>query len=419
MADTQTTVQTARLFPLAKADLCVKCGLCLPHCPTYQEMQNEADSPRGRIMLMQALASGMIEYSASLQDHLDGCLSCRSCERVCPAKVPYGELIDAGRIMLTEHTGQTPRLTRWLAPWLISSSLRRLARISLCLYQRSGVQWLLAIGGLLRAGAIGRCLSLVPTRVARIDVGNRQAAARPQRVQLFRGCVGDIADTENLRAMRTLLERCGFAVDEPRTQTCCGALHQHAGDQPMAATLARRNAAAFAGDAPILYAASGCGATLKEYGHEGFGRPDFARRVRDPHRFLLDHWPADVQLQPLDASVAVHLPCTQRNVTGDGEAISALLRKIPGVRVTVLDTQHNCCGAAGTYFLSQPAMADRLLAHKLEALAASKPDYLVSSNIGCSLHIAAGLRRRDLKARASPVLLHPLALLARQWPSDT
>lgn len=406
----------AFVFPLAKADLCVKCGLCLPHCPTYQETRHEADSPRGRIMLMQGLASGLIEHTDSLQSHLDGCLSCRSCERVCPAKVPYGELIDAGRAMLATQYVPAPRLTRWLAPWLTSRGLRRIARTLLAVYQRSGLQALVAASGLLHSKRMGRVASLIPQPAAANPVGDWHAPRRAQSVQVFNGCVGEIADTATLATIKALLERCGFDVLSPAQQTCCGALHQHAGLQARAAELVADNIAAFAGDAAILYTASGCGATLKEYGLLANGDADasaFAERVRDPHRFLLDHWPADVVLNALDARIAVHLPCTQRNVTGGGDAVSALLHKIPGARIEPLDLQHNCCGAAGTYFVSQPEMADRLLEHKLDALAAAKPDFLVSSNIGCTLHIAAGLRRRGLRV---PVL-HPLALLARQWPS--
>lgn len=408
--------QAAFVFPLAKADLCVKCGLCLPHCPTYGETQNEADSPRGRIMLMQGLASGMIEHSDSLQSHLDGCLSCRSCERVCPAKVPYGELIDAGRAMLSTQYTAPPRLTRWLAPWMTSATLRRIAHVLLAVYQRSGLQALIAASGVQRLRRIGRWISLIPPPAPAIKIGAWRAPRRHESVQLFNGCVGEITDTATLDAIKCLLDRCGFDVVSPEKQNCCGALHQHAGLQPRTRELVRENIAAFAGAAPILYAASGCGATLKEYGLLADGIGDaaaFAKRVRDPHRFLLDHWPAGVALEPLNAKVAVHLPCTQRNVTGDGDAVSALLRKIPGTQIEALDLQHNCCGAAGTYFVSQPDMADRLLAHKLDALAAAKPDVLVSSNIGCTLHIAAGLRRRGIKV---PVL-HPLVLLAQQWPS--
>ncbi|WP_240954373.1 (Fe-S)-binding protein [Solimonas marina] len=411
--------QTARPFPLAKADLCVKCGLCLPHCPTYQETGNEADSPRGRIMLMQGLASGLIERSAALDAHLDGCLGCRSCERVCPARVPYGELIDAGRAMLQHHAGRPPALTRGLAPWLTRPRLRRMARIALQLFQYSGLQRLLTMGGALRMGRAGRWLSLLPQRTPQVAVGAHQRPRHGTRVQLFRGCVGDIADTATLHAIATLFERCGFEVEQPRAQTCCGALHLHAGAPAAAANLADRNRAAFSSTAAIVYAASGCGATLQEYGACGIGSADFAAQVQDPHRLLLDHWPRDIQLRPLNATIAVHLPCSQRNVTGAGEAIIALLRKIPNARVVTLDSQHNCCGAAGTYLLSQPEMADRLLEHKLDALSHMTADYLVSSNVGCSLHLGGGLRRGDLRASKAPTLLHPLALLAQQWPSDT
>jgi len=411
-----TEAQPVSPFPLAKADLCVKCGLCLPHCPTYQETRNEADSPRGRITLMQGLANGTIPWSEPLHDHLEGCLSCRSCERVCPAKVPYGELIDAGRTMLRQHEGGTPQLTRALSPWLTSRRRRRLARALLRIYQSSGLAFIANALRMPRWPGVGRWISLLPTARAGMPMPGADAAPRKAHVQLFRGCVGDIADADTLHIIRGLLERCGVSVEEPETQTCCGALYQHAGEPQEAAPLCQRNVSAFSGDAPVLYAASGCGATLQEYGLiEGSeAARQFAARVRDPHRFLLEHWPQNLKLRPLKARVAVHLPCTQRNVTGGGDAILSLLAKIPDLQIETLDPQHGCCGAAGTYFVSQPGMADRLLEHKLDALGKAAPDYLVSSNIGCTLHIAAGLRRRGLKVR----VLHPLALLAQQWPSD-
>lgn len=400
-------------FPLAKAGLCVKCGLCLPHCPTYQETRHEAESPRGRIMLMQALAGGDVAQSASLEAHLDACLGCRNCERVCPAQVPYGELIDAGRAMIAT-TRAPSRLIRWLGLWLSSAPLRRLTRRLLVIFRYSGLQTVITASGLIRCGRLGRWTSLIPRMSRAPGVGSWQAPAQGKAVQIFAGCVGEIADQATLQTLRTLLQRCGYEVRTPLAQTCCGALHQHAGMPASAALLATRNLSAFAGDLPILYAASGCGATLQEYGRLlGADAAEFGRRVQDPHRFLLDRWPAEARLQPLAATIAVHLPCTQRNVTGGGAAMMALLGKIPGARIEALDPEHACCGAAGTYFLTQPAMADRLLDHKLDALAAAKPDFLVSSNIGCSLHIEAGLRRSGF----SVPVLHPLALLARQWPS--
>lgn len=367
---------------------------------------------------MQGLASGLVPQTPKLQAHLDSCLTCRSCERVCPAKVPYGELIDAGRVLTHQHRG-TPQLTRRLSPWLTHAPLRLLAQVLLRAYQRSGLQALLRHSHVLR-GRWARLESLLPARhercTASIAAEAPRATATLPRLALFRGCVGEIADAQTLRAIRQLFEHCGFALEEPVGQNCCGALHQHAGASDMARQLARQNAAAFAGEARIIYAASGCGASLREYAHIERGDSacaDFAARVEEPHQLLLQHWPASIQLQPLPARLAVHLPCTQRNVTGGGDAISALLKKIPQAEVLPLDLEHGCCGAAGTYFVSQPEMADRLLEHKLDALAALRPDYLLSSNIGCTLHLAAGLRRRGLTV---PVL-HPLTLLARQWPS--
>ena len=369
---------------------------------------------------MQGLASGLVPHTETLQAHLDSCLGCRSCEPVCPAKVPYGELIDAGRALTVERTG-IPALTRRLSPWLTRRPLRRLAQMALHGYQRSGLQALLRRSRILR-GRWARLESLLPARRESCTVSipteaTRAPAAQP-RLALFRGCVGEIADPRTLAVIRQLFEHCGFTIDEPAAQGCCGALHQHAGIADTAQQLAAQNAAAFAGEARVIYAASGCGASLQEYSRihrSSAACADLAARVEEPHRLLLRHWPASIRLQPLPARIAIHLPCTQRNVTGGGDAITTLLQKIPQAQVLPLDLQHGCCGAAGTYFVSQTEMADILLEHKLDAVAALRPDYLVSSNIGCTLQIAGWLRRRGLTV---PVL-HPLALLARQWPSDT
>lgn len=396
---------TARPFPLDKADLCVKCGLCLPHCPTYRETQHEADSPRGRVALMQGLASGLITDSASLEVHLDGCLGCRSCESVCPAKVPYGELIDAGRSLLAQRRGQ-PLLTRILAFWLRRAPLRSLLRLAL-----RGLQWTRLPRW--QHGPLSRWRSLIPSREgAAPRIGAYQAHAQPARVALFRGCVGDIADRNTLSSLGVLLQRAGLQLIDAPGQTCCGALQQHAGLTGDVQPLLQANLAAFAAADVVTYAASGCGATLMEYGRFDAGAAAFARRVVDPHRLLLERWPQEVRLKPSTLRAAVHLPCTQNNVSGGSPAMLALLQKIPGLQLLPLDRSRNCCGAAGTYFLSEPAMADRLLEHKLDELAQLKPDLLLSSNIGCSLHLAAGLRRRGLTV---PVL-HPLVLLAQHWP---
>lgn len=406
-------------FPLAQADLCVKCGLCLPHCPTYVETQHESDSPRGRIALMQGLANGTLLPTSSLQAHLDGCLSCRSCERVCPAKVPYGELIDAGRTLLMQ-TRASPLWIRALAPWLRARKLRRLARHLLRAYRASGLQRWIRRYKLLGHGRLARFEAIVPAHAEPCDVSpspvstiTSHDAKRP--LLFFSGCVDEMLDAETQQHIRTLLSRCGFAVDVPARQTCCGALQQHAGLREDALRLQACNAAAFTGEACVTYASSGCGAMLKDYAWSGdASAAALATRVKEPHRLLLEHWPADVTLRPLRARIAVHLPCTQRNLTRGEEAMLTLLRKIPEVSLERIENAAGCCGAAGTYFAHQPAMSDRLLDTQLDALAALAPDLIVSSNIGCTLHLAAGLRRRGITA---PVR-HPLAVLAQQWPSD-
>lgn len=404
----------APAYPLAAADLCVKCGLCLPHCPTYDETRHEGDSPRGRITLMQGLATGLIGRSHSLEQHLDGCLGCRACESVCPAKVPYGELIDAGRALLAHDHPARTRLTRWMGWVLTRRRLRQLLRAGLWLYQRSRLQAALQRLQLLGRHRLARLDSLLPSSIQLAKPGPTAHMSKAS-VQLFSGCVSDVADQATLNAIRNLLHRIGLQVEEPAGQTCCGALYQHAGLPDQARQLLVQNVAAFScSDAPIAFCASGCGASLLEYAQlqDDVRSRAFVGRTADIHRILQERWPATLKLQPLPAKVLMHLPCSQRNVVGGSEIILALLRRIPELEVVPLDASGRCCGAAGSYFITQPDSADQLLQPKLDTIAALAPDYIISSNIGCALHLAGGLRRQGLKI---PVL-HPAALLAQQLP---
>lgn len=403
----------AASFPIADADLCVKCGLCLPHCPTYGLTQHEGDSPRGRIALMQGLALGSIPATPKLETHLDGCLGCRSCESVCPAKVPYGRLIDAGRAALNERLPQRRRLPRLIGTALAGRESRRALGLLLWLYQACGLQALLRRLGLLGGGRLARLDSLLPPLPALPFSARARGVDGPADAALFTGCAGDLADSDSLAAAQRLLQRLGLRVALPPQQGCCGAVYQHAGLADEARACMQRNAEAFAGYPAVLATASGCSATLLD-APDLLGRPQGAAlraQVQDIHRFLLQRWPAGLRPRPLRARVAVHEPCTQRNVTGGGDALRALLRKIPEIELVELDPRQACCGAAGSHFITHPEDADRLLQPKLEASQALRPDYIVSSNIGCSLHLAAGLRRAGLKA---PEVLHPLTLLDRQ-----
>jgi len=410
-------------FPLADADLCVKCGLCLPHCPTYRLAQDEGDSPRGRIALMQGLATGLVPATPRLEAHLDGCLACRACEVVCPAAVPYGRLIDAGRELLLDHQPARLRLVDVLGVILTSALWRRGLGRMLWLYQTSGLQKLLRQLRLLGRGRLARLESLLPVLTWPSGFKNEYPAVGAQRgeVALFTGCVSELAERQVLEDSITLLTRLGYRVKVPPTQTCCGALHQHNGRPQRARELAQQNCTAFAdpaNDSAILGTASGCTATLKEYDQlltadkpRGAG---FVLRVSDICAFLLkaEGW-ENLRFRPLAGTVAVHEPCTLRNVLKTPNAVYALLEKIPGGRVQALPGNSRCCGAAGSYFLSEPDMADKLVADKLSAIDAIAADWLVSSNVGCALHIS-GAWRRGAQPRQELPLVHPVSLLVRQ-----
>lgn len=411
-------------FPLADADLCVKCGLCLPHCPTYLDQQHEGDSPRGRIALMQGLVTGTIAPSPALEQHLDGCLSCRACEPVCPAKVPYGKLLDAGRSVLAQLRPERTRRERLIAFILTRHPPRTLLKCLLWLYQHSGTQKLIRRLAVLGKGHWARLESLLPALDSLSYPQTWKApAAGPVRhrlrshdhgrkVLLFTGCTGEWFDQQTLRDTQRVLERLNFSVEIPVAQTCCGALYQHAGERRQAAGFAARNIAAFAGEAPVLCSASGCGASLLDYPVTLPGEPSrsFSARVSDISGFLLRHWPEDLELAPLKQRIAIHTPCTLKNVIGDANAVIRLLSKIPQLEITELDAAQHCCGAAGTGFITHAGMADRLLQRKLDAVTAQAPDLIVSANIGCSLHLAAGLERQGIRV---PVV-HPVTLLAHQ-----
>lgn len=387
-------------FPLDLADRCVKCGLCLPHCPTYGLDGVEGESPRGRIALMQGLATGRLEPGAALVRHLDNCLGCRACEQACPADVPYGELIDAGRALLVER-GAGPSPARRLAAKLLQRPRLLGAAV--------------AAGRLPGASAAARSLGGLPARAAEL----LPAGARPPSLEdtyqpgsgargealLFAGCVGAAMDGRSLDDTRRVLEAAGWRVRAPRRQGCCGAIDLHAGRPGEARALALRNLEAFPGDGPVVPCASGCAATLLEYARLA-GEPGarFAERIRDPAELLAD---APLALAPgRYRSVVLHVPCTQRNVTGTMPATRRLLARIPGLVSRELPA--GCCGAAGDNFLAHPATADALLAPLLQDLSRDPPDALATSNIGCAIHFAAGLRRAGL---ALPVL-HPVSLVA-------
>jgi len=393
-------------FPLADADLCVKCGLCLPHCPTYAETGNEADSPRGRIALMQGLATGVIPATAAAEQHLDGCLNCRRCEVVCPAKVPYGRLIDAGREWLMNAHPARARAQRAIAGVLASPLLRTLAGVLLWCYQRTGLNALPHRSARFRASRLGRLESLLPRIAFPRPFARHIGAARTPAVELFTGCTGALADREAIEDAAQLLEAAGYHVRIPARQACCGALHLHTGLPDTAHDLLEENLRAFSSSAPIVTLASGCAEGLRDAC--GRTHADFAARVVDAFTPLAPMHA--LRFRPLKTRVAVQTPCTQAHAPGGAQALLSALQRIPQLEIVPLAPPRACCGAAGSYLITQPEMSDRLLDSLLDEIERRQPDIVVSANIGCRLHLAAGLRRR----RSAVKVMHPVSLLARQ-----
>ncbi|MDA8093503.1 MAG: (Fe-S)-binding protein [Betaproteobacteria bacterium] len=386
---------------LAEANRCVACGLCVPKCPTYRQTLSESDSPRGRVMLMKGMLEGQLPLSARFVQHIELCLTCRACERACPSRVAFGPLVDGVRERI-EHTLRPRR------PW----SVRLLKRF---VTTPARLRLLSRGAGLLSGARLGRRMGLpgnpeASARGAHAPTRLNYPAREPARgqVSLFLGCVARAWDAETLSASVFLLNRLGYTVVVPPGQVCCGALHQHTGELAQARALAQQNQSVFAAAGlPVISTASGCGATLSEYGGEGSAH---AFTHADIHAFLerAEGWEG-IELAPLSATVAVHEPCTLRNVLRGESHVYRLLGRIPGARIVPLEGNDQCCGAAGTYFLTQPDMAGRLRDDKIEAIVRSGATYVVSANVGCRLWLAQGLAARGL---AIPVV-HPVTLIAR------
>jgi glycolate oxidase iron-sulfur subunit len=401
----------ARSRILALADQCVMCGLCQPQCPTYRVARTEAESPRGRIALAKAIALGTLDAAArvSAVTHLDQCLTCMNCQRVCPSQVHYGELIVATRQMLAPSRRVTwgDRLLRaltarprWFGAALRLGNMPGLRRVS-----RSA--WLERA---LRPLGLDRFMREMPhlPPAARAVPRRTQAKSVRGRVGLFLGCAAAALDRDVHAAAIRLLNALGYEAVLPRGQGCCGALALHSGEVERADALGASTRSAFvdAGVDTVLVSASGCFGTLHDRVFT-----DAGIAVREIHEFLAaDAHIGDLAFQPLARHAALHTPCTQANVARAGGAVRALLGRIPQLQISALPDEPRCCGAAGDYFLNHAAIADTLRAQTLEHVAAMAPDMLVTSNVGCRTFLDNGLHRGG----SSIPVMHPVALLAQQ-----
>jgi glycolate oxidase iron-sulfur subunit len=413
---------------------CVHCGLCTASCPTYVETSNEADSPRGRIYLMRQVIDGTLPLDADVKQHLDLCLNCRACETACPSGVQYGKLIEPFRVFMDEQepgrqVASLNAIQRFLLFKIFPYRWRnRVALAPARLMQWTGLDWLMEKTGV---------NSLIPTSLRNMKnmlpelkphYGQMSEVLEPEgkpraRVALFLGCVADSLYPEtNLNTARVLLAN-GVEVWVPPSQGCCGALHYHAAEEGRAREFAEQNCRAFGADDiekfknvdAIITNAAGCGFQLKDYAHmmhgTAFGEiaARFQSKVRDISEFLVELGPVKPKHE-LKVRATYHDACHLRHAQQIFKQPRQLLEMIPGLELIPLPESELCCGAAGSYNLTQPAMAERLGDRKVENIASTKARAVFTGNVGCLMQITRHLKAAGEKVWAA----HPVDAL---WAS--
>lgn len=402
--------------PLAAAaasiDTCVHCGFCLQACPTYLVLEDENDSPRGRIMLMRSLLEGTLDREDdSVHTHIKQCLGCRACETACPSGVPYGHLLEATRATLAE-TRPIPPLARFILSVFARRPLLRLSMVGARVLRATGLPKLLSR----LPGQLGFAFSMLASTAPVVTRGTYAAKSDGKRgsCALLRGCVMEgLYSHTNAATERTLVVN-GHSITTAPGQGCCGALHAHAGDLEGARRLARINIAAFE-RAPtdfIVVNAAGCGSMMKEYGHLLHDDPQWAARaeavsarVRDVSELLAAAGPVPGGALPV--RVSYDAPCHLLHAQRVVDPPLRMLAAIPGLQLLPLADADQCCGSAGIYNLIEPDTSDRVLDVKLAAIRNSGADYIATGNPGCLMQIGAGLRRNIPSVRA----VHPVDLL--------
>lgn len=390
---------------------CVHCGFCLQACPTYLETGLETESPRGRIALMKAVNEGRIGITPEVYRHWDLCIQCRACEVACPSGVPYGNLIEATMSDVERRREKRffPRLLGNLVLNGIIPHRRRLEllAIGLRLYQRSGVQ--AAIRKTKVLSALGP--SLAELEMSAPTVSKRRFRTRGQvipaegavraRVAILSGCIMPLMHGPEMDAAVRVLTRNGCEVEVTEGQGCCGAIHSHVGDLDRARELARNNIDTFEqrGVDAVIVASAGCGSRMKEYGHLLEDDPDYAelavkfsKTVKDIHEFLVD-LPFTPPTGRIDKRVTYQDSCHLANAQRVTDAPREILTSIPGLELVEMERSNVCCGAGGTFTITEREFSLRVLDSKMRNVGQTGADVLATANPGCVLQLQYGAQR--------------------------
>src|SRR4051812_16293882 len=417
---------------------CVHCGLCLPACPTYTENGLEADSPRGRIQLMLGLHEGKIEPSEKVRHHLDLCLDCRACETACPSSVQYHELIEETRSKLPPARQSIgDRIVRFMFLHVLTRPRRlKLALLPARVMQKVGLYGLMRKVGMFRILPKGlrKMEQMLPARgtlwPSSLPRQTSPLAVSPTKdppkahVAFFSGCIGSVMFDEVNQKAVDLLAACGCQVTALPGNNCCGAIHHHNGIHAKAESMARATiiavAAAFA-DSPvdvpryIVSTVAGCGAMLRDYSTLLRDDPAyaekaklFASRVRDVTELLAELGLPEMK-HPVDLTVTYHDACHLVHAQKVAAQPRALLTKVPGLKLVPLAEADMCCGAAGTYNLTQPEMATDLAARKIGHIDRTGATLCATGNVGCAMHIGSEAAARGKTFE----VVHPVELLHR------
>ncbi|MDG5499944.1 glycolate oxidase subunit GlcF [Marinobacter sp. BGYM27] len=362
---------------------CVHCGFCTATCPTYQELNDERDGPRGRIYLMKEFLEGG-EVTDKTQTHLDRCVSCRSCETTCPSGVEYGRLLDISRGLIEQklERPKQAQLLRWLLRKVVPNTL--------------------LFRPLLRMGQLFR--PVLPPALKTKVPPHRSAGPWPDRkhervVLGMAGCVQSAATPDTNAATARVLDQLGVSLVEAPKAGCCGAVSYHLSAHEEGLDYMRRNIDAWwpsieAGAEAIVMTASGCGAQVQDYGHLLKDDPAYADKAHkvsaltmDLGAFLLGEDLSRLKLDHRPEKVAFHCPCTLQHAMKQSGVVDQVLTRA-GIKLADTRDKHLCCGSAGTYSILQPELSQRLLTNKLKALTVDHPERIVTANIGCQLHLA-------------------------------